>query len=632
MHQLLLHLPIDSRISTCCMQESLIPATRGNSRFYFLVAFSLINTLVITLLLCAAGFLIGLPVGKWPFPMACVLAFTLHYAATRFFASGKSMRLFFRSSGLVIILLFASVFFSGCLYDVSFDGQWYHQETVSVLKQGYNPIYQQLSLPQDEDMGDVSVGWCTGVDRPIPNQPRDGAHSIRMKVITLNNFSKGMEVIEAAIYQMTGRIETAKAANGILIAASFFLCLSLLYKTDRIGTYKKWVLAALFAFNPIALTQLNSFCIDGDLACTLVCLLAINLLLLDEVNRYHLLLLGSVIILAVNIKFTNVVYTLLFCGTFLSVQFVCKKREAFKQVLRVGIISGAIGLCFCGFNPYITNWMGKRNLFYGLDEARYGVRLITPPLFLKMNRFETLFFSLSAHQGWNSATKNSIWEIPKIPFTLNKEDIVDAKDCQQELSAFGPFFSGVLLLAIPFYFVLLVRFRKNSTFQLLSVLSLMLLLSVLLMPDPWWGRYVPQLWLIPLVIAIMGELHPLRGGRCYSGLMYLAASLNIAWAATGWVSNLSTSARIDYQMRQLRAVHQPVNIEYCPRNTFKSNQVRFEEWGIPIREKTLVGPYVYNVVESNTRFETPVPLPDLPRPLLLRWAIRITGNDIPPNR
>ena len=614
------------------MQYALIPVAKSQGHSYFLAAFTLLNILVLTLLLCAVGFLAGLPVLKWQFPLACVLALIGHYFAAGFFGGGKRKRLFVQSGGLVLAVLIGSVLIAGSFYDVSFDGQWYHEETVILLKQGYNPAHQKISGRPYEDVGETSVGWCTGVDKPMPNQVSSGHHVVSVKFININNFRKGTEVIAAAVYGVTGRVETGKAVNGMLIAASFFLCLALLYKVDRIRSYKKWILAALVAFNPISLMQLNSFCVDGDLACTLICLLAVNLLLLDEMNRYYLILLGAVIVLAVNIKFTNVVFAGIFCSLFLTILFVYKKRETFKQVLKVGIIAGVTGLFLCGYNPYITNLIDKHDPFYGLSETRDVIRRLTPPLFLHLDRFGKLFFSLSAHQGWNSADKRSVWEIPKIPFSLNKEDIIDAKEAQQELSAFGPFFSGALLLTFPLFVLVLVRFPQSSFLRLLLAVSLAILLTVFLMPDPWWGRFVPQLWLFPVVVISMGELHPDRVGKFLTVLLSLAVGLNIAWAATGWVSNLSTSARIDYQMRQLRAIHQPVNIEYCTRNTYLSNEVRFQEWGIPIRVKTLTGPYVYNVVESNTRFETPVPLPDLPRPLLLRWAIRITGNDIPPNR
>ena len=613
------------------MQYALIPKSKSQGHSYFLAAFTLLNILVFTLVLCDAGFLVHMPVSTWQFPLACLLALIGHYYAAGFFGGGNRKRLFMQSGGLVLVVLISSVLVAGSFYDVSYDGQWYHQETVILLKRGYDPVHQKLSARPNEDTGDTNFGWCSGVDKPSPSQVSSGHHLVSVKFININNFSKGIEVISAALYGVTGRVETGKAVNGMLIAASFFLCLALLYKIDRIRTYKKWILAALVAFNPISLMQLNSFCVDGDLACSLVCLLAINLLLLDEMNRYYLTLLGAVIVLAVNIKFTNVVFTGIFCSLFLTILFVYKKRETFKQVLKAGIISGVTGLFLCGYNPYITNLIDKHDPFYGLSETRDVIRRLTPPLLLHMDRFGKLFFSLSAHQGWNSADKRSIWEIPKIPFTLDKEDIVDAKEPQQEFSAFGPFFSGALLLTLPLFVLVLVRFPQSSSFRLLMTISLAILLSVFLMPDPWWGRFVPQLWLFPVLVIGMGELHPDRVGKFLTVLLGLAMGLNIAWASIGWVSNLSTSARINYQMRQLRAIHQPVNIEFCPLNTYFSNEARFREWGIPITEKVLTGPYVYNVVESNTRFETPVPLPDLPKPLLLRWAIKITGNDIPPN-
>jgi hypothetical protein len=308
---------------------------------------------------------------------------------------------------------------------------------------------------------------------------------------------------------------------------------------------------------------------------------------------------------------------------------VYKKRGSFKKVLLTGVVSGAIGICCCGYNPYITNFIEKQDVFYGLVPSHDNIRNnLTPPLFKPLNRFEKLFFSISAHQGWNwnKTDKSSIWDVPKIPFTFNKEDILRAKDPEQELSAFGPFFSGVLIVAVALFVLTVLYFRRVPSFPLFLAVLFILLLSILVIPESWWGRYVPQLWILPIIILLMGEFISFGWARLLRVILYFSLGLNIAWASLCIASNLSTTLLINYQLKQLKALVQPVNIEFCPFNTFKCNQIRFLEAGIPINERSLKGPFVYNVVESNTRFETTVPLPDLPMPFMLKLDLKISGN------
>jgi hypothetical protein len=609
------------------MQYRLSFADSHQSNKYFLIAFGLLNILAFTLLLCAISFLAGLTISKWQFPLACLLALIANYRAAGFLTGGKGRQFFLKSVASVLILVLGLVLFAGLFYDISFDGQWYHQETVYMLKQGSNPAYQKLSLPADEETGNDAVGWCTGIDRPVPNVAYTNKNPVIIKELNINNFSKGSEIIEAALYQLTNRIETAKAVNGMMLAASFFLCLSLFYKIDRIGARKKWLLAFLFSFNPVTLIQMNTFCVDGNLACTLLCLIAVTFLLFGEMNRYYLFLLGTIMVLGVNIKFTNIVFIGMYSAGFLIILLVCKKTDAFKKVLTTGILSSAIGILCCGYNPYITNLINHRNPFYGLAETRDVIRNMTPPLFKDLNRFEKLFFSLSAHQGSHSADKSALREIPKIPFTLNKDDIINAKYAQQQMSTFGPFFSGALLIAGCLFVFLLVYHRRTQPFRLFMAVWGIILLTVLIIPEPWWGRFVPQSWLIPLLILCMAEFISFRGERFFKGILYISLVLNIAWALMGMADNLFLSIRINYRMEQLKAINQPINIEYCPNKTFKSNQVRFDEWGIPTVIKPVTGPYVYNVTESDTRYDTPVPLPDLPKSFLVKLVIKITGKE-----
>lgn len=607
-------------------KAELSPANKLASNKYFLIALGLLNALAFTLLLCGLSLLAGLTISKWQFPLACFLALIVNYFAAKFCMGEKANSSFLKNSVVIVGWIIGLILCCGYFYDVSYDGQWYHQETVLQLKNGYNPVYQNLPVPADELANTNTALWCSGPD-PIANYVKPDKPVVNIKFLAVNYFSKGSEIIEAAIYKMTNRIETGKAVNGMMIMASFFLCLSLLYKIDRIGKYKKWLLAILLSFNPIAVTQLLGFCVDGNMACLLLCLLVISCLLFIEMNTYYLFLLGSIIIMLVNIKFTSLIFTGIYGIALVVVLLAYKKIAVLKKVLIAGIFSAVVGIVCCGFNPYITNVIKKHNVFYGSDDVRAVTETLEPALFRNHNSIETFILSLSAHQGWNSANKKTVWQIPKIPFTFNKEDILDAKDGQQELSAFGPFFSGALLISIAIFILAFIKFRATRAFKYAAGAILVTLFTVLITPYSWWARYVPQFWLIPVIILSLSEILFINSKKVIKNLLYVALGLNVAWALLSIVFNVFSTARINYQMEQLKALNKPIIIEYCMYESFKSNQARFDEWGIPYIEKNVTGTHVYNVEGgSSTRFETPVELPQLPKPFLMRLSQHLQGN------
>jgi len=591
----------------------------------FLFAFGLLNVLAFTLLFCGLSFLAGLTISKWQFPVAGVSALITNYYAARFLAVETKTNL--KINAAILGLLAASVIFSGFFYDVSSDGQYYHMETVIRLKQGYNPVKQPLPIPADEIWENTYPVYCTGgADKPLPYVTKSDKPSVNIKYLNINSLCAGAETIEAAIYKITNRVETAKAINVIGLLAAFFLCLSLFYKIGRISNLKKWLLALLLTFNPITIIQLNSFCVDGDVACWLLCLVVISCLLFMENNRFYQFLLASIIMVAINFKFTSLVFAAMYCAAFLIVLLIYKKIDLFKKVLITGMLSAFIGIICCGFHPYGTNVIRNHNVFYGLDDTRAEIRKMTPPLFLPLNRFEKLFLSLSTHEGWDSADKKSVSDIPKMPFIINMKDIHAANDTLQKFAGFGPFFSGELLIAVILFLITLIKFRRELAFKYALALILIIFATVAVIPDSWWNRFVPQLWLIPVVILCMAEFITIRHGRLLKGILYISIGMNVAWGLLAIVFNIFSTARVNYQMTQLKALNQPVNIEYCSFESYRSNRVRFEEVGIFITEKNVAGPYIYNVEDSNTRFETPSPLPELPKPFLMRWSERMKSG------
>ena len=599
-----------------------IPAVSPAANTYFFIALFLINTLAFTLLICTLGFLVGIPISKWQFPTGCLLALFCNFFVFGYFSNElKNIRLW-KVTGTCLGLIVGLMLFSSSFYDVSFDGQWYHQETVIRLKEGWNPVYNQIAVPPNETTIAGNDVWCLGVDKVKPILANDGQPAVNLKFLNINHFSKGIEIIESSIYILSNRIESGKAVNGIFLLASFFLALSFLYPISRLNKSKKWMFALLISFNPIAITQLLTYCVDGVMASALICIVITSCLLFGQSRRRYLGMLAALIILACNIKFTSLLFTALICAGLLTSLFLYHKKTLLKKLFLLCLFSAIIGIVLVGFHPYMTNQFRQGNMLFRLKETQREIIATTPSPLLNLNRFEKLVISLASHTDSYLSNNSPIREMIKVPFTVNKTELLNADDPEVKFSALGPFFSGALLIALVLFMALCLRFRNTAIFKQELILLTTISISIFALHVCWWGRFVPQIWLIPVSLMFVAEFFTFRGSKIMRTGLGIVLGLNIAWAALSIVFNLFITSHMHYQLNQLQALHQPVTVEYCPYRSFTSNRVRFSEHNIPFREGPVTGNYIDNIIHSNTRFSTDQPLPSLPKPLLLRWHNR----------
>jgi hypothetical protein len=70
------------------------------------------------------------------------------------------------------------------------------------------------------------------------------------------------------------------------------------------------------------------------------------------------------------------------------------------------------------------------------------------------------------------------------------------------VGGFGPLFSGICLLTLIIIILITYYCHKNyiTVNNYILFLCFLIFLTVIINPESWWARYVPQLWLIPLLI------------------------------------------------------------------------------------------------------------------------------------
>lgn len=390
--------------------------------------------------------------------------------------------------------LFAGLWALGTLcskvYDLSWDGQTYHQEAVFQLAHGWNPIW----------------------DAPLPLWHRD--------IQWINSYPKGTWIIGAMIYLSRKQIESAKLLSPSLMIAALLLgyaaCRALSLKRAMSG-----LIATLAALCPVVLCQLPSFYVDGVLGSLLTILLSLAVLYVKQPRgRYLLAMIAALGMLCV-VKFTGIGYAGIYA--FCLILFVLLRlRSRLRAVLITQTVGIVFGVLFLGFQPYVTNLAAGRHPFHPLA-GKHKIDLMAEqlgPAFTAQPRLVMLTESVFAE-----SSNDRQWPRWKIPFAVTQQELHEFVIPDVRIGGFGPWFGAVLLLSGIGLLTLFVtqlrnpklpssrrekRRRVPDSLLIGSVVLLGIFGSCLINPALWWARYVPQLWLIPVIVLLLLRIHRSR--------------------------------------------------------------------------------------------------------------------------
>jgi hypothetical protein len=562
---------------------------------WFLTGSALVNTVVFSFIILSLTFILGQGLAAWQFPVALAISLVLNHFTALHFVPGTHKMVFLKSSAIVLLVIIGSVFISGFFYDISSDGQMYHMESAIQMKYGWNPFRQEL--PADFN-----------------------------QAIWLNHYGKGVEDPQATIYAFTHRLETSKATNFILVVASFCLAMAFLVKLDRFSLRKNLLFSILLALSPVTFYQLLNTYVDGQLCSFLLCFIATACLLYLSADRYYLILLASILIMLVNIKFTSLVFAAIFTAGMLLVFLVSRKYALFKKSLIVASLATAFGIGVVGYFPYVINTVQYHNILYpGLPMLKSEALKFTPPVLRNRNPLSKFLLSFFSHTDnlHLTVTKNPVIR-PKIPFTVNKTDIFNAsKPYVVFIAGLGPFFSGICLSALCIFGYYFWKLKDKRLAVPVIVLAGTILFSVLIISEAWYARYIPQLWFFPLVLLIASET--IRGKLLnrIRWFLYLIMLVNISFCLASFPYVYYKTEQIKYELAQLKASGETIPVEFT---YFTSNRERFIELGIPFREVPIPDSVAVYMSSSSTKMIPPKQMPNLPRSLALRLGDRIVNR------
>lgn len=414
------------------------------------------------------------------------------------------------------------------VHDTSMDGQHYHFQAFYALAEGWNPLHGSAQPPV---IGDPITPWAI-------HYPRAGW------LFSANLMAAGFPLAAVKSLNFLALFGTAALVGGMLFRSGFS------------GLFAA-VLTAVTVLNPVVLSQLFTSMNDGLFGHCMI-IFAVTVAGWLHYGDRRLLLAGiAAMMLALNLKFSAIPIFVMLCAAACAGAFIARGQQ-------IAIITGAAllasafaAIVLLGWSPYMQNFLDHGHVFHPImgDQA---VNIMTgegpaldntPDVLTEKSGLERFFFSLF------SETHSGFYTLPemKFPFTISPSELRASGGVDIRLGGFGPFFSGIVVLAVACALALVIRpARRNPVMLGLLFAAATFLVTVLIMPQNWWARYVPQFWFVPVLIAaaaLTTNKRPLQIlGALIAGIMLLNAAL--VGAAGFWLTE-TRSAEASTQISRL---------------------------------------------------------------------------------
>ncbi len=443
------------------------------------------------------------------------------------------------TAGISIVSIFIAYLAAAFYFDLSWDGQWYHQSAIYHMVQDWNPLTE-----------------------PIREFEKNNASSI-------SHFPKASWYFAASVYSTFGNFEAGKSMNFILLIASVFLFYSTLVKLylNRIKSITVTVLAHL---NPVIWSEITTYLVDGNL----VLYLGIYILVLFawfRLREKRYLVVGLLAVAGmIDAKFTGLVF---FCvlalgGAIFTFIFY---RDQLLKYIGIHALAVVFGVVIMGYNPYITNLVERGHPFYpimgtekypsvfertGKDSNEIyetphnmmGKPVLVRMFYANFSRPDNApyYKEKDAELTWPFVSRISDWSAYHFHETRN--------------SGFGPFFSGIIIFSVALSIVLFIREKDKR--WLLILITASLFGSLLFSKHFWWPRFGPQMYLIPLVPVVL--LLKSKVSKPVRVMLWICISIAVANGSIVLYEHMDWETRSSKQLRaQLHEIQEsgePIDI------------------------------------------------------------------------
>jgi hypothetical protein len=513
------------------------------------------------------GVMLSLLVGRWGMagvaPVALILALMLGELL------GRQMKLTGRQRiwppVLALGVMAAGLLMSAFYFDLSWDGQWYHQWGIYLIADDWNPL--------TEPMRDFTPQLHTSV----------------------RHFPKGPWYMAAAIYEATGNFEAGKCP-AVLSWVTMGLAVFAAGLEWGLKRRAAVAIALVVALNPVVMSELTTYLVDGIMVAFLTVVVAALFSVFLRPQPVVMWVGCMATILCVNAKFTGPVFL---AFVFAAGGLWCLLRRRTWALAYTGWVALALvlGTVVFGYNPYVTNTIYKHQPFYPILGSTDPVsvkgdnneRWETPKNMMGRSRWVRFGYSIfgrpvnapypDATHGKPVLNAELMW-----PFTARVADLHAYCYHETRVAGFGPWFSGAFLISLGLAGWALWQLRAARWVLLLAWLTIVgsLMVSV----HMWWPRFGPQLWWLPIMPAAL---------VFWSGQSRRA--IGVAWVLVGLLvvnAGIVTGVRMNWETRASEKLRQQLTelresgkeIEICFNSFVRSGEERMKTWGIPYHEKT----------------------------------------------
>ncbi len=477
-------------------------AADGVARLSVLTAIAIVTFIASMEAFAAIGFVIGVSVNAADAVIALGFSAVMTGVSAKHLGFRRAPRVAIGLWLTLALLAFLLTLAAGWTYDASWDGNTAHQSATAYLAGGWNPIHEQT------------------VDRSIGQW---GA---------LQYFAKGAWTRNAALLLLTGKLEQAKVQNLLLIIAGLAAWLALLLQVDRRRPSMALAGSIAAALNPVSMQQAFTFLVDGQLSSLIVLVVGFSGLVFTSLSGWPIFVaLGLSLAVLATVKSTGLVFAVIL-GAGLVVGTLIFRVDELKRLALAVAASLALVVLLTGFNPYVVSTVRYGSPFYPLvgSEKVDIVWNLQPPNFAgksSLHRLGLALFSRTADYGERA--------VIKVPFSIARSEIRPYLGFQTPIGGFGPWFGGILIVALVVACVLLINAttRRDRTVLAAIFAAAVIGFSGAINPEAWWARYSPQLWLVPLVILLAAAYRGAdRWLRTLSMLAVVALLVNAAFVAS----------------------------------------------------------------------------------------------------
>ncbi len=468
---------------------------------------------------------------------------------------------YFRSSRLervtFILIIAFSILVSILIFDNSYDGQTYHYETITALRNGWIPF-----------KGNLSEGTTN--------------------LLYINHYAKGFETAAAAFTSSFGHPESGKALNIILLISCFLYVHHLLTVRSLISKRSTRIfVAALIALNPVTVYQLFTYYVDGQIASVFTLLCCSCYLAMRTGKKIHFISAAMLFCIMSELKFTGLIYAVMIFGFFALWQLI-KKTNISKWII-TGAVSVVISIVIIGYHPYITNTIEKSNPFYPLlGKDKVDVMTTAQPAsFEHKNRFVKFFeanFSRSHNIHGHAVTPEPVLKVPFF-FRINEWLVFKASECR--MAGYGPWFGGILLITFILFFYYFFRKGLNIIKHDGLIIAKLIGLTMIINPEMWFSRYSPQLWLLPFCAFWLFKesegFEFIKKKLVCVCLVLIGINISII-AAVNWGIASLISYKMHKEISWLKTIPHPVQLKT---NDFISSRERLSYYEVPYVESVM---------------------------------------------